>query len=427
MCNQTFTAQTNNEEINCQAVQGTIGIGIGYRNAQELFSVLDIPFMPRKVYERSHSIVSNQWQKTAAALMRAAAKEEARYAIEQGSIDTDGVPLINVVADGCWSKRSYKTNYSALSGAAAIVGQHTGKVLYLGVKNKYCSFCNYHQNKGETPPHACFKNYSGSSSGMESQTIAEGFKCSEAMYGIRYAKLIADGDSSTYKKILEVRPYKTLTVEKIECRNHLLRNFCNKLKALTTETTFPVQLRKLLSNNILRFRGAIVRAISYRKIEATSDSIRLLKKDIDNSICHIFGEHNNCAHYFCKPKEDENQMQKLRQYPEFLSKLNKIISQISVHSRSLIQDVDSNVVEHFNSRIAKFIGAKRINFSKRGSYLTRCMGAVVSFNSKTPHTIFGKNFYNRKKYGSIIKKIEARRLHEINRNRELRQNAKKKN
>jgi hypothetical protein len=68
--------------------------------------------------------------------------------------------------------------------------------------------------------HKCTKNWSAtnSSSGMESSIIVEGFLLNEKMYGIRYNKFIADGDSSVYKKILEARPYKNLTVEKVECR-----------------------------------------------------------------------------------------------------------------------------------------------------------------------------------------------------------------
>lgn len=86
------------------------------------------------------------------------------------------------------------------------------------------------------------------------------------MYSIRYNKLIADGDSNVYKKILETRPYKNLTVEKVECRNHLLGNLCNKLKKMTTKPqSGKLEHRKLLSENILRIRKGIVSAILYRK------------------------------------------------------------------------------------------------------------------------------------------------------------------
>lgn len=119
---------------------------------------------------------------------------------------------------------------------AALVGYRTKKVLYFGVKNKFCSVC-VRVKSNETPKkHDCFKNWktSDGSAGMEASIVMEGFKQSESTYGIRYHKLIADGDSSVYKQILDARPYKHLTVEKVECRNHLLRNLCRKLRDMTT-------------------------------------------------------------------------------------------------------------------------------------------------------------------------------------------------
>ncbi|KAE9522087.1 hypothetical protein AGLY_017506 [Aphis glycines] len=77
---------------------------------------------------------------------------------------------------------------------------------------------------------------------MEASIIVEGFKNSEKMYGLRYHKLIADGDSSVYQKILESRPYKNITVEKVECRNHLLRNLCNKLKGISTKRSAAFEI-----------------------------------------------------------------------------------------------------------------------------------------------------------------------------------------
>lgn len=176
-----------------------------------------------------------------------------------GSIDSEGYPLLTAIADGCWSKRSYKSNYNALSGVAAIVSQHSKKIMYFEVKNKFCTVCARAAFCNETPSeHPCGKNHVGSSASMESSILVEGFKKSVEMYGVKFATMIANGDSSTYKKILGARPYDNLTVGKIECLNHLLRNYCNKLKALAKDTTFPLVYRKLLDGRIMRLRTAIV-------------------------------------------------------------------------------------------------------------------------------------------------------------------------
>lgn len=199
---------------------------------EEFLSVIDILCMNSATYTKYHAEVASTWESTAVEKMKEAAQEEAEYAKRMNSVDEEGYSLVSVIAVGCWSKRSYRTNYNALSGVAAIVGQHTRKVLYyIGVRNKFCTYCARAASQGNAPkPHTCGKNHDGSSASMESSIIVEGFK--QSLYGIKYHRMIVDGDSSTYKKLLESRPYNNITVEKVECRNHLLRNYTNKLKAV---------------------------------------------------------------------------------------------------------------------------------------------------------------------------------------------------
>ena len=67
----------------------------------------------------------------------------------------DRVPAITVITDGGWSKRSHKSSYKAKSGVAIIIGQKTGKILFLGVWIKFCTL-GVQNNK-------CYKNWDSSS------------------------------------------------------------------------------------------------------------------------------------------------------------------------------------------------------------------------------------------------------------------------
>lgn len=49
-----------------------------------------------------------------------------------------------------------------------------------------------------------------------------------------------------------------------------------------------------------------------------------------------------------------------------------------------MQDVDSNIVESYNSIIAKVIGGKRVNYALKRSYVGRCYAATVAKNSRRP-------------------------------------------
>ena len=51
--------------------------------------------------------------------------------------------------------------------------------------------------------HICFRNWSNSSSEMESDIILQGFMEAGRVHGIRYTRLIGDGDSSVHTTLLQ--------------------------------------------------------------------------------------------------------------------------------------------------------------------------------------------------------------------------------
>lgn len=96
-----------------------------------------------------------------------AGKEEKRLAEERGDYH-QGVPEITVIVDGGWSKRYHKHSYNAKSGVGIIIGQQTGNILHIGVRNKYCSAC---AQGVPTDKHHCFQNWNASSSEMETDNF----------------------------------------------------------------------------------------------------------------------------------------------------------------------------------------------------------------------------------------------------------------
>jgi len=91
-----------------------------------------------------------------------------------------------------------------------------------------------------------------------------------------WCNLIGDGDSSVSKRLNEILPYgPNMLVEKIECRNHLPRNYMQKLSAINKKTSFPISLRKFVQTHLMRFRTAVIRAIAHRKNECTSTTQKI--------------------------------------------------------------------------------------------------------------------------------------------------------
>jgi hypothetical protein len=89
-------------------------------NFSYLSAALHIPCMSSSTYFAVENQVLNNVKKVAINEMIDAGQEELRLALEAGEVDSNGVGMITVIVDGAWSKRSYKTNYNALSGVASI-------------------------------------------------------------------------------------------------------------------------------------------------------------------------------------------------------------------------------------------------------------------------------------------------------------------
>ncbi|KAE9543065.1 hypothetical protein AGLY_002976 [Aphis glycines] len=372
--------------INKAIVNGSLAIGIGQTQLSELSASIKLPFISSTSYISHLSTVSNSVQDTAIDEMIKAGKEESEIAIKNGNVDENGIPMCTVIADGQWSKRSYKTKYNSFSGAATIIGFNTKKVLFIGVRNSYCSVCQRAINRKTEPPvHVCFLNWKKPSTAMEADSILEGFSNSLNMHGLKYNKLIGDGDSSVTNKLNEVMPYgPEFIIQKIECRNHLLRNYGMKMSVLSKKIEYPAIIRKFITTNILRFRSDITKTIEHHLNENSplQQKIRDLRKDITNSPYHRLGQNDNCANYFCTgPTIGERNFVPEANETGLMAEIRKIVYRLAANTESLIENTDNNPCEQFNSLINKHIGGKRINYTQGNNYKTRVEAAVVAYNS----------------------------------------------
>ena len=160
--------------VNIGAVLGEMTTGGGLSQLNTTLAMMDVPGMHRKMFTEMEEFIGSEMMEQLSDSMRHAAEEEKENAILSERFH-QGVPSITVVVDGGWSKRSHKHSYNAKSGVAVIFGQHTRKLLFLGVRNKFCSVCAIAANKGaDIPDYKCYLNWSGSSTSMESDIIAEG-------------------------------------------------------------------------------------------------------------------------------------------------------------------------------------------------------------------------------------------------------------
>ena len=307
-CREKFRCESSNKVngssskkkryvVNLGAVWGQMVTGGGPSKLNEIAATLDMPGMHRKTFVSIEKQIGQAWETLLAEEMTKAGEEERQLAIQKKE-SFEGVPAITVTVDAGWSKRSHKHSYNAKSGVAVIIGNATKKLLFLAVRNKYCAICAVAENKGVSPKeHKCYRNWGGSSCGMESDMIVEGFRAAETMHKVRYMKMVGDGDSSVHANIQTNVLGWGVHVAKIECANHSVKCYRNRLEKIVQDFPQYKGKGKLTGTAIKRLTNGARCAI---KINSKDGNVDQLRKDLRNCPNHVFNDHSNCSTYFCK-------------------------------------------------------------------------------------------------------------------------------
>ena len=292
-------------ECNLAAVWGQMSTGGGHSVLQESLSTIGVPVMSKSSFIHTERDIGESWRAQLNKSMIEAGKEESKLAMERNDYH-HGVPAITVYVDGGWSKRSHKHSYNANSGVAIIIGKATGKLLYLGVRNKYCSAC---AQGIPTDKHQCYKNWASSSSEMETDILLEGFRVAESTHGVRYMRMVGDGDSSVYPTLLLSVPVWGRDIQKVECANHACKCYRSGLERLAQDSSaYRGAAGGLTKRMRTRLVSAARSAIRMRSKESDQKkAVKLLERGLINGPLHCFGQHNHCSPDFCTAAREKTQ------------------------------------------------------------------------------------------------------------------------
>ena len=235
---------------------------------------------------------------------------------------------IAVSCDGSWQRRGHQSLY----GFESCIAADTGKVIDYAIQSKFCSSCQSHNTwdptselykrwKADHAPNCtinftgtveCIYNdstvsftliyyYPGSSGSMESYGAVTMWKRSIAVHSLRYTTFIGDGDSSSFKSVVESAPY-NVPITKSDCIGHIQKRMGSGLRVIVGKNK---EVECMLKN------GKIVKGISGRgrltlniinKIQnyygqAIRNNIGDLDgmvKDIKTILRHYSDEHDTC-------------------------------------------------------------------------------------------------------------------------------------
>ena len=289
--------------INIQIVLAFREIGKGHEALKMFSSCMN---MPQPMTAKSFSAVNEKlycaYDEVAKECMFRAVDE-----IRETSLMADHAQIedCQVAIDGTWQKRGF----ASLNGVV-IATSCEGKVIDYQVLSKNCKSCQIWSSKKGTPEydswkeeHQCKVNHTKSAGAMEAVGAVNIFCESIEKYKLRYLKYIGDGDTESFVKVVQTRPYGDLLPIKLECVGHVQKRLGARLRKL--RHTFKG--KKLDDGKGLMGKGRLTdNCINTLQnyfglaIRQNNSDIYLMKKSIGAVLYHcsdILDE--NVRHQFC--------------------------------------------------------------------------------------------------------------------------------
>jgi hypothetical protein len=377
-------------------VSYTRAVGKGAVALEKFGQYLDTPYLSHTAYQNLFEYHHAASSVIANASMNNAAKE-----IKKTGHD------IGVSIDGTWQRRGHSSH----NGVVTAISISTGKWLdfgkWLEVMSNICKSCEIWSKKDKNSlgyqqweiDHKCCNNHSGSAAAMEPRGAVAIFKCSEATHGLRHTTYLGDGDSASYKKVHDSKPYEDVDVIKVECVGHIQKRLGNRLRKLRTQ----YRGRKLSDGKPITGAGRLTE----QKIDTlqnyygfairqNSDSLVNMQRSVLASLYHVSSTDSNPNHHMCPSDEnswcnyslDTNGYNHKHGLPEVIVELlEPIYDELS--DAQLLSKCLHGKTQNSNEALNKVIWdfwAKEVHVGRRVVEDAVCM-AVSHFNDGNTSTI----------------------------------------
>ena len=102
---------------------------------------------------------------------------------------------------------------------------------------------------------------------METDILLEGFREAERTHGVRYMRIVGDGDSSVYPTLLLNVPIWGRDITKLECANHACKCYRGALERLVQD------------NSSYKGAGKLTKKMRQRLVSAARCAIKMSSKD----------------------------------------------------------------------------------------------------------------------------------------------------
>ena len=251
-------------DVNIRTIIASREVGLGYGGIETFCKCLNIFCLANNAYQNLHQgPIKNAYQLAANKSMQ---KAVAEY---QNNNDEDVPANQRVTMDGTWQRRGHASLHGIVT---AMIDK---KCVDYEVLSKFCFGCKFWQDKTDSPEyeewrasHICEINHIGSSGAMESAGAISIFNRSVEKNNLIYAEYLGDGDTSSFKDVVDSEPYKEYNVipVKLECIGHVQKRLGTRLRKLVKNhkgTSNPLHGRGKLTDTIINsmqnFYGLAIR------------------------------------------------------------------------------------------------------------------------------------------------------------------------
>lgn len=228
---QSTSPGKNGFEINLRFVMAFREVGRGHEAMKMFCQCLNLPCpMTYNSYQAINEKLLLAYEKVAE---ESTVSECAKIREQAG--DVNSLADTTVAIDGTWQKRGF----SSLNGAVVATSLNSKAVDY-HIMTKYCKACSYWESKRGSDDyetwkagHSCSINHKSSAGAMEAAGAVEIFQRSISKNNLRYANYLGDGDTASFSKVQEAKPYgPDFKITKLECVGHVQKRLGTRLRKL---------------------------------------------------------------------------------------------------------------------------------------------------------------------------------------------------
>ena len=217
-------------EVNTRALLALHTTSSSWQDLRLTFALLDLPVPQKNLNKRAMKFFEEITTKVSSIAMDLAA-EEVRCRLDAIPSVIEPCMRCDVSFDASWHRRGHYSN----QGFGAAIDAVSGKVLDFGIKQRVCKKCaNWSEEKQSSFPEEytnfldthtdCTINFTGTSQAMEGAIAVDLWKRSVVRNQLVYSTYIGDGDSSSFKRVIDSNPYDGLErVRNEECLGHVQR------------------------------------------------------------------------------------------------------------------------------------------------------------------------------------------------------------